>query len=552
MSGAEVGRTGAWLVERAGGEDFTAFLRDLLFEICAVPTIPGSDLERTARDEQQVYDTLAGALARRALAGRVVKAPITPQISRHRAFTFPYYAGTADAYRGRSNLLHVYAPPGEVAAGRSVALNAHIDTVAPHIPPRLDGETLYGRGACDDKGSCAAIVGALALLRELGERTGAWPQGRIVSMFVTDEESGGNGSLSLAMDRDLAASYDTVIVVESTEGNLHPANRGAVWYKAEFPGRAPGRLRLVMDVVRELERAGRVLREESAHPLFPDRPVPTCHGVLGPFGEHPSGICGMVRFFVRAPRDEAAVRRALEPGLAEYVAQYGDKTKVADPATGRPKVERHYDLSRAGDRLELTVWGSTGHMGSILEHDGAITKAAFMLAGAWQRLPAFEAELESPDDPDPLVLEGGQGFLPTHGIDEVESRVRGAAELAWQEARRGFAYAGPAPVVSFDKLHNDAFDGDPDSRAMRSGLLAARVAGIEVPPPVTGFRASCDARLFAREYPQKPVITTGPGSITAAHGEAERIDLAELARSSAFLALYILLLTGSIGEAGRQ
>jgi acetylornithine deacetylase/succinyl-diaminopimelate desuccinylase-like protein len=260
----------------------------------------------------------------------------------------------------------------------------------------------------------------------------------------------------------------------------------------------------------------------------------------------------MVRFLVRAPLDEASVRRALEPGLAEYVAQYGDKTKVADPATGRPKVERHYDLAGKGGGLEFTVWGSTGHMGSILEHDGAITKAAFMLAGAWQRLPAFEAELASPDDPDPLVLEGGQGFLPTHGIDEVESRVRGASELAWQGARRGFAYAGAAPVISFDKLHNEAFDGDPDSRAMRSGLLAARLAGIAVSLPVRGFRASCDARLFAREYPEKPVITTGPGSITAAHAEAERIDLAELARSSAFLALYILLLTGSIGEAGSQ
>lgn len=191
-------------------------------------------------------------------------------------------------------------------------------------------------------------------------------------------------------------------------------------------------------------------------------------------------------------------------------------------------------------------------MGSILEHDGAITKAAFMLAGAWRCTPSFDVELLSPDHPDPLVLEGGQGFLPTHGIDEVESRIRAAADRAWQGARRSFGYAGPPPSVSFDKLHNDAFDGDPDSRAMRCGLLAARQTGIPVAGAVTGFRASCDARLFAREYPEKPVITTGPGSITVAHGESESIDLAELARSSAFLALYLLLLTGSIGGAGGE
>lgn len=546
MGRGDLEQTGAWLVQRAASASFTDFLGDLLFELCAVASAPSRDLERTARAEQRIHELLSRALAEHALEGTTRLAPIPPSISRHRAFTFPYYAGTVDAYRGRFNLLHLYEPPGPVAPGRSVAVNAHIDTVEPYIPPRLEGGTLSGRGACDDKGSCAVMVGALALLRELGSQTGTRPAGRIVSMFVTDEESGGNGSLALALDRDLAASYDTVIVMESTEGNLHPANRGAVWYRVEFPGTAPGRLRLVMEVVRGLERTGARLRQESTHPLFPERPVPTCHGILGPFGDHPSSICGMVRFTVRAPRDEAAVRRALELGLADYVARYGDKTKLADPATGRPKVARHYDLAWKGDDIELTVWGSAGHMGSVLENDNAITKASFLLGEAWQRLPGFEAELATADDADPLLLEGGQGFLPTHGIDEVESRIRAAAAGAWQAARSSFAYAGAAPVVGFDKLHNDAFDGDPDSRAMRAGLLAARIAGIAVPLPVTGFRASCDARLFAREHPDKAVITTGPGSIALAHGDGERIELAEAARSSAFLALYLLLLTGGI------
>ena len=546
MGRAELERTGAWLVEHAGSASFNAFLRDLLIGICAIPSVPGADVELTARNERRIYDEISRALAARALAGSIDLRPIPESISRHRAFTFPYYAGTTDAYRGRCNLVHRFAPAAAAAPGRSVALNAHIDTVAPHIPPRLEGGTVHGRGACDDKGSCAAIVGALALLRELGERENRWPAGHVVSMFVTDEESGGNGSLAMALDRDLAALYDTVLVVESTEGNLHPANRGAVWYRAGLPGRARGRLRTALAVVRELETAGRRLREESGHALFPDRPVPTCHGVLGPFGEHPSGICGIVRFRIDAPLDEESVRRALQPGLDEYVAGYGDKTKIADPATGLPKVARHYDLERRGAAFLLTVWGSTGHMGSILEHDGAITKAAFMLETAWRRLPDFAVALDAADDPDPLVLEGGQGFLPTHGIDEVESRIRDAARDAWRSARRDFGYEGPEPAVSFDKLHNDAFDGDPASRAMRAGRLAARVVGLPVADLVTGFRASCDARLFAREHPRKAVITTGPGSIAFAHGDAERIEMTEVAESSAFLALYILLLTGTI------
>jgi acetylornithine deacetylase/succinyl-diaminopimelate desuccinylase-like protein len=551
MGMGDLEQTGAWLVERAGSASFTGFLGELLFGLCAVDSVPDRDLARTARAEQQIHELLSRSIAERGLEGTVHRAPIPSSISRHWAFTFPYYAGTLDAYRGRFNLLHRHSPSGPVAPGRSVAVNAHIDTVAPHFPPRLEGGTLYGRGACDDKGSCAVMVGALALLREFGDRTGIRPRGRIVSMFVTDEESGGNGSLALALDRELAATYDTVLVLESTGGNLHPANRGAVWYRAEFPGRVPGRLRLALEVVRELERTGSSLREESSHPLFPDRPVPTCHGILGPFGDHPSSICGMVRLLVRAPRDEAAVRRALEPGLADYIARYGDKTKVADLATGRPKVEHHYELAPQGPGLELTVWGSAGHMGSIRENDDAITKAAFLLEGAWQRLPGFEAELAAADHLDPLVLEGGQGFLPTHGIEEVESRIRDAAGLAWRTAWTGFSYAGAAPVVSFEKLHNDAFDGDPESRAMKVGLLAASIVGITVPRPITGFRASCDARLFAREHPDKTVITTGPGSIALAHGQGERIELAEVAQSSAFLALYLLLLTGSI-DAGES
>ena len=36
-----------------------------------------------------------------------------------------------------------------------VTLTTHLDTVPPFIPPRRDGETLYGRGACDAKGIAA-------------------------------------------------------------------------------------------------------------------------------------------------------------------------------------------------------------------------------------------------------------------------------------------------------------------------------------------------------------------------------------------------------------
>src|SRR3954471_18816265 len=51
--------------------------------------------------------------------------------------------------RGRAN---VWAS----RAGRGVTLSTHLDTVPPYIPPRLQDDKLFGRGACDAKGIAAA------------------------------------------------------------------------------------------------------------------------------------------------------------------------------------------------------------------------------------------------------------------------------------------------------------------------------------------------------------------------------------------------------------
>ena len=45
-----------------------------------------------------------------------------------------------------------------------VVLSTHADTVPPHVPPRREGRTLFGRGSCDAKGSLAAMLDALETL----------------------------------------------------------------------------------------------------------------------------------------------------------------------------------------------------------------------------------------------------------------------------------------------------------------------------------------------------------------------------------------------------
>jgi acetylornithine deacetylase/succinyl-diaminopimelate desuccinylase-like protein len=396
-------------------------------------------------------------------------------------------------------------------------------------------------------------------------------------MLVVEEETGGNGSLSLAIDRDLKKLYDSILVCECTDLKIYPANRGAVWYRADL--RAPegvSAFEMFAFVNEEMEKEGAAIRAESRHPLFPQRPVQTCHGIIGHFGEHPSRICGGVSFTVRfdcppSEQTELLVLDCLDAGLAAYTGHYGDKTKVTDPATGKPMVARHYDLWREGDGFRVDVHGATGHMGAIRERDGAITKMAHLV----RSLVASKAKLEAKargqvyfelaaqpgvkgqsqianrksQIPRPLVLEGGQGFVPIHNITEVMQRLRQAAQRGAENYLRRVGRPEPGEdvvAVAYEKLHNVAFDGDPDSPSVRNAIAAAKACGLWKDEPVLGWTVSCDARLFATEYPGMQVLTFGPGQLAFAHSDQEQIALDEIRQAAEFLAVFLLKQTGTL------
>ena len=298
------------------GAAFREEIVDLLERLCAIDTTPGDDLARLRENEGRVFEIIRAALEDLRLAGgSIVLKEVSPAIQLHPAFSRPYYAsGSTEAvYRGRSNLL--FEVDREVSPeGINTALNAHIDTVPPHIPPSRAGDLLFGRGAADDKGNVAAIIGALQVLAELERRGIVCLKNKLTAMFVIDEETGGNGSLELAMDRELKARYDSILVLECTGNRLHPANRGAVFIKCE--GRladaqeqsqvTPSLLEAFALAILALLDEGEAIRRESDHPLFPHRPVQTCTGILGPFGVHPSAICGEVTFTLIFPAAEGA------------------------------------------------------------------------------------------------------------------------------------------------------------------------------------------------------------------------------------------------------
>jgi acetylornithine deacetylase/succinyl-diaminopimelate desuccinylase-like protein len=501
-----------------------------------------------ALEENAVFDRLIKALEARALPGIVEKLAIDKDLAADPRYTKPYYTSDSKPYRNRGNLLHIYEPADGDAMGTSIALNAHVDTVAPFFKPYLRNGELYGRGACDDKGCCVAILGATILLEKLRRSFNIAPRARVVSMFVIDEESGGNGSLALAKDARISRLYDAIVISESTQGQIHTANRGAVWYKVDFGDESAESTMFALKVVTAFEKAGKALRHASNHPQFPSRPVQTCQGILGKYGEHPSGICGYIEFSISARKLELdKLIKPIESGLAKFTAEYGDRTKIIDPRTNTPKIDKHYELVQRDDDILLKVYGNTGHMGSSLENDNAIAKAAYILMEVrhWDMETLIGLGQKSSRS---LLLEGGQGFLPDHGIDQVKSIMENALLSAYNEETLRNSYRGPFPKLSFDKLHNEAFARDPNSIEAIMAIEAAQLAGITVTLPLTGFPVSCDARLFANIHPEKQVLTVGPGSIRYAHADDENINIAELAQSCVFYALYILSLTGAVGR----
>ncbi len=123
--------------------------------------------------------------------------------------------------------------------GRRVLLHAHLDVVDPGDPSlwryepfsgALEEGHLWGRGAVDDKGSVAAQVYALGLLREAG----LTPPGDLLLAAVVGEEVGGLGTRYLS--RTLRP--DVAIIGEPSHNTLRRGHRGRFEFIVTFRGRS--------------------------------------------------------------------------------------------------------------------------------------------------------------------------------------------------------------------------------------------------------------------------------------------------------------------------
>ena len=114
---------------------------------------------------------------------------------------------------------------GRNSRQRKVLLNTHVDTVPSHnqFVPRTSRRAnyIYGRGACDAKGSVAAmLLGFISVNQIFG------PEHVPVDLCLTvGEESSGDGSLRFVRD---CRSYDWAIVGEPTDLRIVDCHAGFV------------------------------------------------------------------------------------------------------------------------------------------------------------------------------------------------------------------------------------------------------------------------------------------------------------------------------------
>ena len=197
----------------------------LLAELIALPSVNPAFLPpgHPYAGEKNVADFLAAVAARAGL--EVEFQPVLP---------------------GRANLIARLLPRNKIR--QTILLAPHLDTVGAEdsqfIPQRKNGR-LYGRGACDTKGSVAAMLTALC---ELAESKNRPQETEIIFVGLVDEEHAQAGSRafvgqasrlspSFKKIRDRQDTCPTLAIVgEPTKLQVVTAHKGSLWLELETRG----------------------------------------------------------------------------------------------------------------------------------------------------------------------------------------------------------------------------------------------------------------------------------------------------------------------------
>jgi acetylornithine deacetylase/succinyl-diaminopimelate desuccinylase-like protein len=209
----------------------------------------------------------------------------------------------------RSNILARLTPRGKQR--HRVVLAPHMDTVnaeAAQFRPRKEGNRVFGRGACDTKGSIAAMMTALSDLARRGDRPA---ETEIVFAGLVDEENAQTGSRALAAS---GLKADLAIVGEPTQLEVVTAHKGSLWLRLQTRGKSAhgARPELGRNAVHEMARAVDYLQTDYAASLKKRR-----HALLGCATVSVGTICGGTQPNIVPDQCEISVDRRTLPGETE-------------------------------------------------------------------------------------------------------------------------------------------------------------------------------------------------------------------------------------------
>ena len=254
--------------DRAIGAVDASWAIDALVRLVRTPSITG--------DEGAVQDLAAGLIAAAGL--EVERLEPDPADARRD----PEWPGEEMPRDRLPIVLGRMGRPG----GRRIVLVGHVDVVPPgdlatwDADPwsgRVEGDRLYGRGACDMKGGVASILAAVKAIADAGlaDRLG----GEILVASVPSEEDGGQGMLAAIR---AGVSGDMAVITEPTGLDVVIAHAGAITFKLTVPGRA-AHASVRREGVSALEKLQVLVRaleaDEAARNDAETDPLMTAHGL---------------------------------------------------------------------------------------------------------------------------------------------------------------------------------------------------------------------------------------------------------------------------------
>ncbi len=125
-------------------------------------------------------------------------------------------------------------------------------------------------------------------------------------------------------------------------------------------------------------------------------------------------------------------------------------------------------------------------------------------------------------------MEGGVGFLPNKNMAQIKD------ELEQAILRTDDEWLKTHYELEFNKLHNDAYESDPNHPLVQGLHGAAVECGID--SEIYGWNVSCDARLYAKLGGMTTMVF-GPGTIADAHAAGEKIEWPQVVEGAKALAL---------------